>query len=151
MSSNLTDTPYKLELRRVFKAPPQAIFNLWTTAEGIKKWHRPAENFQTTVAEVDLRVGGKYRICMQNPEGGTHCVGGVYTEIVAPSRLAFTWIWENDAMGAGESLVTVELHDRDGSTEIILHHERFASEEAMGMHRQGWTGCLDQLERLIAA
>jgi uncharacterized protein YndB with AHSA1/START domain len=151
MTLDLTATPVKLEIRRVFKASPETIFNLWTTADGLKKWHRPGDDYQTTVAEVDLRLGGKYRICMRNPEGGTHCIGGVYTEIAAPSKLAFTWIWEDNAMGAGETLVTVELHDRNGSTEVVLTHDRFVSEEAAGRHRQGWTGCLDQLERHIAA
>ncbi len=50
----------------------------------------------------------------------------------------------------GETLVTVEFNDLDGSTEVVLTHELFPNAEAKSSHEEGWTSCLNRLERLFA-
>jgi uncharacterized protein YndB with AHSA1/START domain len=100
------------------------------------------------IAEADVRVGGRYRIVMQEPGGEQHRVGGTYREVVANERLVFSWAWES--MPERESLVTVRLVASGGGTDLTLIHERFADEPARDRHREGWDGCLDRLERHLA-
>ena len=84
-------------------------------------------------AEVDLRVGGAYRIQMKAPDGQMHTVGGIYREVVQPQKLQFTWAWEAGG-GCGDSgpeesretLVTVQFQAQGASTEVTLIHEQFA-------------------------
>ena len=84
-------------MERTYQAPAQAVFEAWTSEEVIRRWWHAEHDWETTEAEVDLRVGGTVRVVMRNPHtdveyGG----GGHYTEIERPTRLAFTWIWDGD-------------------------------------------------------
>jgi uncharacterized protein YndB with AHSA1/START domain len=98
------------------------------------------------VAEVDLTVGGAYHIRMDNAEGKGHNAKGVYKEIDSPSKLSFTWQWQESDHDAGETLVTIELSDTDGSTEVVFIHELFPNSEATEGHTKGWISALNRLE-----
>jgi uncharacterized protein YndB with AHSA1/START domain len=93
--------------------------------------------------EVDLRVGGSYRIAMTGPDGVTRRVSGVYRVIDRPSKLVYTWRWEESPMP--ESVVTIEFLDRGKSTEVILRHDGLADAESRGRHEHGWNECLNNL------
>jgi uncharacterized protein YndB with AHSA1/START domain len=110
------------------------------------QWSAPGDDFKTA-ADVDLRVGGKYRIQMNHPSGSIHTAVGEYHEVTPPERLVYTWAWEDGFVE--DTLVTVEFLDRGGATEVILTHERFPNAEARDKHNQGWTGCLGRLEKLL--
>lgn len=139
-----------LVVTRTYPAPREKVFRAWTEPEELKKWWAAGPGFTTTIAEVDLRVGGKYRLGMKPPDQEVvHIVGGVYREVQRPSRLVYTWRWE-DGDGS-ETLVTVEFHDKGSSTDVILTHEGFASQESRDQHAHGWAGCLDSLERLMVS
>jgi uncharacterized protein YndB with AHSA1/START domain len=138
-----------LQLRRTFPAPRERVFRAWTTPEEMKRWQAPRP-MTTPFAEVDLRVGGRYRIHMRAPDGAEHRVAGVYREVDPPRRLVYTWAWESGP-DQTETLVTVEFFDRGGATEVVLTHALFSSEEARGRHEHGWTGCLDNLAEALAA
>lgn len=99
------------------------------------------------VAELDLRVGGRFRIEMKHAKGNVHCVVGTYREVRPPERLVYTWAWEGKDMG--ETLVTVEFLDRGGSTEVRLTHELFPTSEMRDEHAKGWNGCLDHLAGVL--
>jgi glutathione S-transferase len=103
----------------------------------------------TPVAEVDLKVGGRYRIHMQAPDGTVHKVTGTYQVVDPPQRLVYTWQWET-APEPSETLVTVEFHERGaGKTEVVLTHERFPNAEQRDRHQHGWTGCLEKFAALF--
>jgi uncharacterized protein YndB with AHSA1/START domain len=113
------------------------------------KWWAAGDGFTTTVAEVDLRVGGRYRLGMKSPDdGAVHVCTGVYREVRPPSRLVYTWAWEGS--GGPDTLVTVEFHDRGGSTEVVLTHGGFVDAVDRDRHVTGWTGCLDNLTNVLA-
>ena len=135
-----------LRVRRTFQAPRERVFRAWTSAEELKRWHAPPLH-TTSLAEVDPRVGGRYRIHMLAPDGAEHRVTGVYREIDPPKKLVFTWTWEGSAMG--DTLVTVEFLDRGATTELILTHELFPSEDARDQHEAGWNGVLDRLAQAL--
>jgi uncharacterized protein YndB with AHSA1/START domain len=140
-------TEARLDLKRFFRASREAVYQAWTRPDLIKQWFAPGP-MTTPLAEVDLRVGGGYRIQMRKPDGETHTTTGVYKEIVPNQRLVFTWGWEGP--DRFETLVTVEFLEKDGGTELVLTHERFADTGSRDMHREGWEGCLASLERRLA-
>ncbi|MCZ6532249.1 MAG: SRPBCC domain-containing protein [SAR324 cluster bacterium] len=138
-----------LRITRTYPAPPERVYKAWTDLEELKKWFGPKG---TTVpeAELDLRVGGRYRITIVESDG-THIVGGEYQEISPPHRLVFTWKWEHEPEDSPATLVTVEFVARDYGTELMLTHERFPSADVRDLHDQGWSGCLDGLAEALAA
>lgn len=137
-----------LQLKRTFAAPREKVFRAWTDPEELKKWWGPP-GYGTPSAEVDLRVGGKYRLGMRKlPEGPVFYLAGTYREVRPPERLVYTWRWEAEPE-LGDTLVTVEFHDRGGSTEIVLTHELFPTEKARQEHERGWSGGLDNLAKIL--
>ena len=134
-----------LEIRRVIPAVRERVFDAWTQAKELDRWSAPPP--MTPRAEVDLRVGGSYRIVMRGPDGVDRRVAGVYRVIDRPSKLAYTWSWEESPMP--DSLVTIEFLDRGKSTEVVLRHEGLADSESRARHEHGWMGCLDNLVALM--
>jgi len=148
---NLTfDSTTMLQLNRNYRAARERIFRAWTESEQLKKWFAVAEGFTIPMAEVDLKVGGKYRLGMQPPgDDGVLIVAGVYRQILPFEKLVFTWRWETPNANEPETLVTVEFYERNNVTEVVLKHELFTDTGHRERHREGWEGCLNQLERLI--
>ena len=136
-----------LEVRRTFAAPPERVFAAWTTPEELKRWAGPGQ-MECPVTEVDLRVGGRFRIHMRAPNGSEHRVIGTYREIDPPRRLVYTWTAETDPVVA-DTVVTVEFHDRGGKTEVVLRHEGLPNEDKRNRHEAGWTGCLEKLATIV--
>jgi len=142
------ETRTELRITRTLAVPREKVFRAWTDPEALKRWFFPKDGFETNVPSFDLAVGGRYRIEMKSPEGKVHIVTGAYREVRPPERLVFTWKWEN-APEEGESLVTVELYDRGGRTDLVLRHDLLATAEAREEHSKGWAGCLDHLEKFV--
>jgi uncharacterized protein YndB with AHSA1/START domain len=142
--------PGKASMRvsRVVPASPQAVFGAFTDPVEIRKWHVPAPDFHVCIAEVDLRVGGRYRIGMQPPDrDAPHTFYGVYREIRPPERLVYTSNWEPPDRDTGETLVTIELAAREDATEAIVTHESLPDSASAEDHTRGWTGTLESLAR----
>ena len=137
-----------LNIIRRIKASPEKVWRALTQPEAIKQWMGPSDDFKVPVAETDLKIGGRYHIGMQSPDGEMHNVSGVYREVVPNSRLVYTWAWKTTP--ERESLVTIGLRAVDGGTELTLTHEQFFDAEARDRHNQGWQGCLARLEKLVA-
>ena len=150
MAQQTASPPLVLTARRILRAPPARVFRAWTEAAELKRWFAAAEDFTTPLAEIDLRVGGRYRLGMQ-PPGSTHVlvVTGEYREITPPQRLSFTWRWDGAAPDEPLTLVTVTFNTHPQGTELILNHERFISAASRDQHATGWIGCLNQLERAL--
>jgi len=134
-----------LIVKRLLNAPPERAFRAWTLAEHIRQWMRPEPGMVVPLASMDLRVGGKFRIQMKNPDGEFFTAVGEFREVQAPTRLVYTWDWEKDGSGAefGEvegkpSLITVEFLKRGERTEMVLTHSRFATVESRDSHARGW-------------
>ena len=132
------------QVKRMVKASRQWVFDSWTKPELMQLWFAP-RSMTVPAASADLRVGGAYSVEMEGGTDFTHVAIGVYKEIVPNRRLSFTWGWQNDP--SAESLVTVVFRNFEGGTEVILTHERLASEESRDKHLHGWEGCLENLAR----
>ncbi len=149
--SNVTDTAdavmtseTSLRIERSFDASPEELFDAWTSPEVLKRWWAVHPEGTTPVAEVDLRVGGRYRLAMVSPDGERHTVGGEYREVERPSRLVYSWQWELDSGETSHlSTVTVEFHDRGERTDVVLEHTGLPDADSRDRHARGWAACLD--------
>jgi uncharacterized protein YndB with AHSA1/START domain len=150
MTDPAAATGHRLEIRRTFKASRERVFRAFTDPVELKKWFRAGDDYTTPRTEVELRTGGSYRWTMKSKEAGVeHTACGIYREITPPEKLVFTLDWEGDARMGVESLVTVELSEQAGGTEVVLTHEQLPSEEKRDAHEGGWIRCLEQLEKLL--
>jgi uncharacterized protein YndB with AHSA1/START domain len=138
---------HTLRIERTFQAPAQAVFDAWTSEEVIRRWWHAEHDWETTVAEVDLRVGGAVRVVMRNPHEDIEYGGaGRYTEIEPPARLAFTWIWDGDDR---RQLIELDFEESGGVTTVRFTHRNLWDEEAVRSHRGGWNGAFDNLEQAL--
>lgn len=144
MQTNLQQSTYTLQIKRVIRAKPQRVFEAWTDPAVLAGWFAPEDQFTTIVHAVDLRVGGRYRIEMVHPSGKPHTAIGVYREIVPGARLAFTWKWEENA-AMDDTLVTLEFLPHGEETELVLTHSLFLTAETRDRHSKGWNGMMPRL------
>jgi uncharacterized protein YndB with AHSA1/START domain len=157
-STTINENNIQLRLTRVFDAPRELVFKAWTDVNQFKQWFGAAgcDGSSLQSAKVDARPGGKYRLQMRRADGEYFTTVGVYREVKSPERLVFTWQFEKDGAGDDfgeveppEMLVTLEFKALGKQTELTLTHERFASGESRGRHEQGWTRCLDSLDKFL--
>ena len=136
-----------LVVRRTIRASAERLFTAWTDPRHLTAWWGPRP-VTCAGAEVDLRIGGRYRIINAMPDGSTLAIEGEFLEIEPPTKLVYTW---HTGQSSESSLVTVRFEERGDATEVIVLHERIPSEAVKVSHEGGWTGCLDGLERFIAS
>jgi uncharacterized protein YndB with AHSA1/START domain len=132
-----------LVVRRFLPVPRERVFQAWLDPTSLAQWMRPMGADEAT-AEVDPRVGGKFRIVMiHGPTRYEH--NGEYLAIQPPERLEFTWI--SEATDQQTTVVTVEFMERNRGTELILTHRRLPANQVES-HRRGWTDILELLQDL---
>jgi uncharacterized protein YndB with AHSA1/START domain len=137
-----------LVARRTIRASAARLFAAWTEPEQLLAWWGPRP-VTCSAAEVDLRVGGRYRIVNALPDGTSLAIEGEFREIVRPSKLVYTWRMRD---GTEESsLVTVHFEGHGDATEVTIVHEQIPSEPVRVSHEKGWNGCLDGLVRYVTA
>src|SRR6266513_1260795 len=144
-----TEEKTSLEIKRFINAPPARVYKAWTDPAELQRWFGP-EDVRTIKIDADVRVGGKYRWDLQKQDGEEWSCLGEYRELVPGKKIVFTWKWDDDENWAEHnSVVTVELSDRDGGTEVRLVHEKLPSEESRDRHNEGWNSVLDRLEKFF--
>jgi uncharacterized protein YndB with AHSA1/START domain len=149
----------QLVIERMLKASPERVFDAFTATEQLVQWWWP-NGFTCPAAEVDLRVGGTYRLAMEWPDfvpaqaQFSHHMGGEYYEIDRPHRLVMSGRVVNDEQGElFATLIEVTLEARDGGTALTVRQSYFEPmppAEAMAGAEQGWSEQLDKLERLLS-
>jgi uncharacterized protein YndB with AHSA1/START domain len=138
--------PTAIRIVRTFRAPVEAVFAAWTSPEMLRRWYQPGADWDTPLAELDLRVGGRLRVAMRDPTGDVFAGGGEYVEVDPLRRLVFTWTWDRPEVGAGTQLVEVEFTDHgDGTTTVVLTNRGLHGEASMDSHRDGWDASFDNL------
>ncbi len=149
----------QLIVNRVLKAPPERVFDAFTDPAQLTKWWWP-KGFTCPAAEVDLRVGGKYRLAMQWPDSFptetqfSHYMGGEYFEIDRPHRLVMSGRAINEDQGElFATLIELTLEARDGGTALTMRQSYFEPmppPEALAGAEQGWSEQLEKLAQLLA-
>jgi uncharacterized protein YndB with AHSA1/START domain len=136
-----------LTLTRRFNAPPEKVYAAWADPEKLVRWFGPASvEVGTVTADIDLRVGGRYRISF-NANGNYNEVGGVYREVVPNERLVFTWAWHSTP--ERESLVSISIKYESGGTLLTFKHEQFVDTIARDNHERGWSEFFAKLESYL--
>jgi uncharacterized protein YndB with AHSA1/START domain len=139
-----------LEIKRVIRAPRERVYAAWTDPAQLKQWFGP-ENVRTRNLVADARVGGEFRWDLTNSEGEAMTMRGEYRELQPDRKIVFTWQWDDDETWRNHtSIVTVELYDCEGGTELRLRHEQLPNEQSRDSHTQGWNSALDKLENYSA-
>jgi uncharacterized protein YndB with AHSA1/START domain len=127
-------------------ASPDRVFRAWTNSDEIKKWWGPNDVSCLSV-EVDLQVGGQYRIENGLPDGSVLWISGKFEVIEKPHLLIFTWIVENASPTT--ELVEVRFKPHESGTNVIVTHGRIATKVLSERHQQGWIGCLEGLAEYL--
>ena len=141
-SSSSESPSLTLVVHRTIPATAEFLFHAWTQPLRLKEWWGPS-GVKCVEAEIDLRVGGLYRIANKFPDGRIIWITGKYELIEVPHKLVYTWRVEKDP-GRSER-VTVEFKQKAGETEVVVTHERIADARVREQHEAGWCGCLDGL------
>lgn len=139
-----------LTLVRRIAARPSIVFEALTTARGIASWWGPDDG-PVLAADVDPRVGGRYRVRFRTLDGREHESAGEYLELEKPHRIIMSWRWAEGGGGPGESRLEFHLRPIESGTELTLVHAQLATDESALGHKRGWSGALDKLERHFAS
>jgi uncharacterized protein YndB with AHSA1/START domain len=138
-----------LEMTRILPAPRARVFRACTDPPELAKWWGP-KGFTSPSIELDLRVGGRYRIGMQPPDGDLFYLTGEFLEVDPPAQLAYTFRWEDPDPDDQETVVTLSFGDRGDLTELVFRQRAFATEARRALHEQGWTDGLERLTSLMS-
>ncbi|GKU24140.1 SRPBCC family protein [Clostridium folliculivorans] len=128
-----------INIMTTVNAPVEKVWKCWTEPEHIKKWNSASEDWHTTVAENDLRVGGKFLSRMEAKDGSFGFdFGGIYDEVKLQEVLAYTL--------GDERKVQITFIDQGDKTEI---NETFEAEDtnSIEMQKSGWQSILDNFKR----
>jgi uncharacterized protein YndB with AHSA1/START domain len=146
--AQLKDKP-ALTLHRKFPVAPEKVWRAWTEPQALKQWFGPAgEQQPVSVADIDLRPGGRFRLAFGGPDGNEHEAAGVYKEVQPYSKLVFSWCWPRTTPDR-ISQVTILLRPEGKGTDMEFRHEQFFDEAARDGHKQGWTVTFGKLEAFL--
>src|SRR5215212_9374723 len=140
----------ELVTTRTFDASARIVFEAWTKPDLFKQWWVPKSmgGFLRS-CEMDVRVGGRYRLVFGHDASNAAEFFGWYIEVTPHSRL----VWTNDEGGDGGSVTTVTFEEQDGATRVVVH-ELYPSKEALddamaSGSTSGWSEQFEQLDDLI--
>jgi uncharacterized protein YndB with AHSA1/START domain len=139
-----------LELERAIPATRPRVFAAFTDPGELVKWWGP-EGFTVPSLDFDARVGERYRIEMQPPEGDRFYLTGEFREIDPPARLAYTFLWEDPDPDDVETVAALSFRDLGEATEVGLTQGPFKTEARLALHRDGWTDSFVRLEQHLSA
>ena len=143
---------------RDFRAPRNTVFDAWTRPELMSRWLLGPPGWTMPVCEMDVRVGGKFRWRWRSAGGAEFGFTGVFREVVRPSRLVHTQVYDPGTVGGtmgAEALITAALAEKDGVTTYtttIRYQSKADRDAAMstGM-TDGMEQSFAQLDALLAA
>ena len=140
----------ELVVTRTFNAPARIVFEAWTKPELFKQWWVPKSmDMFLRSCEMDVRVGGGYRLVFGHDASHPDEFFGRYLEVTPHSRL----VWTNDEGGEDGPVTTVTFEEKDGKTLLVLH-ELYQSKEALDAAGTGAADAtnetFEQLDELLA-
>jgi uncharacterized protein YndB with AHSA1/START domain len=149
MEQTVREKPF-LVLNRSYAVAPEKVWRAWTDPEAIRRWWGPGgPDNRVAVADLDVRVGGRFRIVFGGKEGNDHEVTGIYVVVQPHKKLSFTWTWPRTTPER-ESVVTIvfkEVRTNEGQgTELEFKHEQLHDESVRDGHKRGWTESLAKLD-----
>jgi uncharacterized protein YndB with AHSA1/START domain len=136
-----------VRVSRVLPAPRDEVFRAWTDPELFRVWFKPRGG-SIPSAELDVRVGGRFRIAIERL-GFVYYAVGEYLEVDPPNRLVSTFGWERvPLVRLTDTRLTVEFVARgDDRTEVVITHERLGTRTLRALHAWGWRSTLNAARR----
>jgi uncharacterized protein YndB with AHSA1/START domain len=135
---------------RTFNGPARLVFEAWTEPELFKRWWVPKSIGMSLLScEMDVRVGGGYRLVFGTEGSEGMAFFGTYIEVTPHSRL----VWTNEEGDGGEAVTTVTFEERGGTTLLVLHElhpSKEAVDEAIGFG-EGLRETFGQLDELLVS
>jgi uncharacterized protein YndB with AHSA1/START domain len=129
----------ELVVTRTFNGPVRIVFEAWTRPELFKLWWAPKSTGVSLLScEMDVRVGGKYRLEFGRGDAKPMAFFGSYIEVTPHSRL----VWTNDESDDG-AVTTVTFEDKAGKTLLVMH-ELYPSKEALDAAIDGMEGGMSE-------
>lgn len=131
----------KITVETTVKAPIEKVWAAWNNAEAIKQWNAASDDWHTTAASVDLRVGGVFSSRMEAKDGSMGFdFEGTYTQVIPQQLIEY-------ALG-DERQVKVEFQAQGNET---LVRETFDAENVhpAEMQRAGWQSILERFARYV--
>src|SRR6476469_614295 len=117
----------ELVTTRTFNGPARIVFEAWTKPELFKRWWVPKSiGVSLLSCEMDVRVGGKYRLVFGNDASSSMAFFGRYIDVTPTSRL----VWTNEESGDDAAVTTVTFEEKAGKTLLVMH-ELHPSKEAL--------------------
>jgi uncharacterized protein YndB with AHSA1/START domain len=139
----------ELVVTRTFNGPARIVFEAWTKPELMKLWWAPkSAGVPLLSCEMDVRVGGRYRLEFGHDAATSMAFFGKYIEVTPPSRL----VWTNDE-SEDAAVTTVTFEEKDGKTLLVLHElypSKEALDEAIAGMEDGMPEQFEQLDALLA-
>lgn len=148
IASQRPEGSIELTLRRWVAADLERVWRAWTDAGELQAWWGPAE-VRCISAEIDLRVGGRYRIGNELSDGQIIWIDGIYEVIEPPQHIRYSW--QTDLDRESVQSVDIRLRPHNNGTEILVCHRRIPNETLRENHEYGWLGCLDGLQKYLAS
>lgn len=148
MERSTTQDRPAVNITRHYPVSPEKVWRAWTDPQALVQWFGPDPAGVVSIADVDLRVGGRYHIQFGVPGQETHDVSGNYLEVEPHRRLVFDWCWKSTPERV--SLVSLAFKPSGAGTELVFVHERFFDQAAREGHNQGWAGAFLKLDKLLA-
>ena len=141
----------ELVATRTINGPARLVFEAWTTAELFQRWWVPKSIGLTLLScELDVRVGGAYRLVFSHPAAPEPMAfHGKYLEVTPHSRL----VWTNEEAGGNGPVTTVVFEEKAGKTQLVMHDlypSKEALDEAIASQSISWNDeTFDQLDELL--
>jgi uncharacterized protein YndB with AHSA1/START domain len=133
---------------RTVNGPMHLVFEAWTKPELFKQWWVPKAFAPALVScEMDVRVGGKYRLVFRHGDSEPMAFFGTYREVTPHSRL----VWTNEESGDAGQVTTVTFEEKAGKTQVVLR-DLYPSKEALDAgigSTDGMSETFDQLDALL--
>jgi uncharacterized protein YndB with AHSA1/START domain len=151
-----------LEITRIFNAPRELVFKVWTDPLHIMYWWGPA-NFTAPSIDVDFQPGGEFHYCMRSPDGKDYWSKGVYYQIIVPEKIVSTMYFSDEdgdmvspvkyGMGAdvpSEMLDTITFEEyEDNKTKFTFNRNTPISISKRIKEDEGWNQSLDKFEKEV--
>jgi glutathione S-transferase len=129
-------------------APASKIFAALTDPAQLPQWWGEEGGYQVERMEADLRAGGRWRVTGRGSDGKEFSVEGVYRAVDPPHVLEYTWNYSWDS-NASETVVRIDLTERNGSTLVRVKHSGFVDDQARDDHEKGWVRVLGWLSKFV--
>lgn len=146
MQTDFSDPRTFVSIEFTFSSSAEEVWKAWTDADFISKWFGSDPNGKVLSAQLDVRIGGQFKISFIDSDLTEHTCYGTYLDIEPQQKLSFTWSWKNEP--GLESLVNINLKEEDDKTILSFIHADLSPESKHG-YLEGWQRTFTKLENIL--